>query len=343
MKGPRHVVIMPTWVGDSIMALASLRTALEQDEVMLLGQAHILELISGEFAHLLLPVEKKGIWAGAKALLKQKSHRGVLLPNSLGSAMMALLGGVCTLTGTPRDGRGWLLSKKVNPTSEHQAWRYREILQAGGVTVDDEPRPWVSLPKRAVERAEELLQSRMKDHTRLLAVHAGSSKPQRCWPLERFLQVCREVAGKGWGIVILGGTGEQALAGRMEAELGDAVVVNVPKEDLSLAEMAALLSRCHLFLGNDSGPMHLASAVGVKTVAVFGSTSPKQTGPLLPQEMKREVWSSFECSPCRERFFQECTPVDGVAPCLNAITVEEVLEGIRELLNASSGRPLSAL
>ena len=330
MKNPRHVVIMPTWVGDSIMALASLRTALKQDEVMLLGQAHILELISGEFSHLLLPVEKKGIWIGARTLLKQRSHRGIILPNSLGSAVMALLGGLCTLTGTPKDGRAWFLSRKVEPTSVHQAWRYREIMKAGGITVDKEPKPWVSLPQHAVKRADTLLYQRGAGRL-LLAVHPGSSKPERCWPLERFTQACRAMATNDWEIVILGGKRERELTSRMARDLGDAVAVNVPEENLSLAEMTALLSRCRIFLGNDSGPMHLASAMGVKVVAVFGSTSPRQTGPLLPEGMKREVWSRFDCSPCRERFFQECTPEDGVATCLLATTVDRVLEAVKTL------------
>ncbi len=331
MKGPRHVVVMPTWVGDSVMALASLRGALEAGEVMLLGQAHILELVSGEFRHLLLQMEKKGIWAGVRLLLKQKSHRGILLPNSMGSAMMGLLGGLCSLTGTPYDGRGWLLSKKVVPQSEHQAFRYREILQAGGVRVDQEPRPWVSLPQKAVNSADELLRQRGLKNTPLLAVHPGASKPQRCWPLGRFVEVCSKMGERGWRMVILGGKAEAGLAAEMARALGETVAINVPEANLSLAEMTALLARCHLFLGNDSGPMHLASAVGVRVVSVFGSTSPRQTGPLLPQGMKREVWSGFECSPCRERFFKDCEPVEGCPPCLHAVSVEQVTEAIGEL------------
>ncbi len=331
MSRPHSVVVMPTWVGDSIMALASLKTAMLTGEVMLLGQAHILELVSGEFSHLLLPMKEKGVWSGARLLLRQKSHRGVLLPNSLSSALMALLGGLCTLTGTPRDGRGWLLARKVVPSSEHQALRYREILEGGGVTVDESPTPWVSLPPGAVEKATALLKRKGVEGIPLVAVHPGSSKPQRCWPVERFAEVCRAMGRDGWRVVILGGKGENQLASRLSESLGELVAVNVPQEGLSLAEMTALLSLCRLFVGNDSGPMHLASAVGVRVVGVFGSTSPRQTGPLLPQERKREVWSRFQCSPCRERFFQECSPIGGVAPCLHAITPQDVLEAVEEL------------
>jgi heptosyltransferase-2 len=332
MKKPYAVVIMPTWVGDCVMALASLRTALEGEEVMLLGQARILELVSGEFGHLLLPMEKKGIWAGARLLLKQKSHRGILLPNSFGSAIMGLVGGLCTLTGTPKDGRGWLLYNRVTPSSEHQAWRYREILKAGGVTVDPAPKPWLSLPASAQERAEELILERRVGDEPLLAVHTGSSKKERCWPFSRFVSVCKSLCKEGWRVVVLGGPTEKDMATEMASSLGSSVALNVPEENLSLAEMAAVISHCSLFLGNDSGPMHLASALGVKVVAVFSSTSPKQTAPLLPAEMKREVWSSFGCSPCRERFFQDCSPIDGVAPCLNAISEEDVLSAVKELI-----------
>ena len=302
MKKPYAVVVMPTWVGDCVMALASLRTALEKEEVMLLGRASILELMAGEFEHLLLPVESKGIWAGARMLLKQKSHRGILLPNSFGSAIMGLLGGLCTLTGTPQDGRGWLLYNRVVPSSQHQAWRYREILKAGGVTVDPVPKPWLSLPLQTEEKAQEVIQKQGIQGMPLLAVHLGSSKPERCWPAERFAEACRAMVEDGWRLVVLGGEGEKPLASRFMEGLGEDVAVSVPHLGLSLAEMAALIGRCRLFLGNDSGPMHLAAALGLRVVALFGSTSPRQTGPMLPEDKKREVWSGFKCSPCRERF-----------------------------------------
>ncbi len=331
MKKPHSVVVMPTWVGDCVMALASLRTALEREEVMLLGKASILELVAGEFRHLLLPVEKKGIWSGARMLLKQKSHRGILLPNSFGSAIMGLLGGLCTLTGTPQDGRGWLLYNRVTPSSEHQALRYREILGAGGITMDPVPKPWLSLPKQANETAQRLIRERGLNETTLMAVHLGSSKPQRCWPVERFAAVCIEMGKDGWSFVVLGGSGEENLANKLMEAVGEQVVINVPNERLSLAEMAALMGKCQIFLGNDSGPMHLASALGMRVVAIFGSTSPNRTGPLLPEEMKCEVWSRFECSPCRERFFEDCTPAKGIAPCLDAISPEEVIDGLKRL------------
>jgi len=99
----------------------------------------------------------------------------------------------------------------------------------------------------------------------------------------------------------------------------------------------ALLRRVALFVGNDSGIMHLAAAAGIPLVALFGPQSPARFGPW--SERARYVYKGFPCSPCRQKFFTECDPSSRMKPpCVEAITVEEVIRECRTLLKVKSDR-----
>jgi heptosyltransferase-2 len=96
-----------------------------------------------------------------------------------------------------------------------------------------------------------------------------------------------------------------------------------------LAEFAAMLKRCDVVVTNDSGPMHLAGAVGSKVVAIFGSTSPEATSPL---GRHRIIWKKADCSPCFER---EC-PID--FKCMTSITTDEVYSAVKDLLSQGDNK-----
>jgi len=99
--------------------------------------------------------------------------------------------------------------------------------------------------------------------------------------------------------------------------------------------MAALVERCALFLGNDSGPMHVAAAVGTPTVAVFGPGVPTKTAPYVPEDRRREVTRSYPCAPCRQDFFRECSPAPSGKPwCLESVGPDEVLQAALDLLGS---------
>jgi ADP-heptose:LPS heptosyltransferase len=105
----------------------------------------------------------------------------------------------------------------------------------------------------------------------------------------------------------------------------------------SLGGMAALASQGALFVGSDSGPMHVAAAVGARVVAVFGPGAPHKTAPYLPPERLRVVYAELPCSPCRQAFWKECRPCpSGKPPCLEGIHPGAVLGACMELLRLGS-------
>jgi len=100
-----------------------------------------------------------------------------------------------------------------------------------------------------------------------------------------------------------------------------------------LPEVATLLERCDLFIGNDSGMMHLASMVNTPVVGIYGPGSPLTSGPFMDPEKIEIVSKNFDCSPCRQKFFKECKPSPHNKPyCLEDISVKDVAEAVDRLL-----------
>ncbi|MGA9776842.1 MAG: lipopolysaccharide heptosyltransferase II, partial [Verrucomicrobiia bacterium] len=147
--------------------------------------------------------------------------------------------------------------------------------------------------------------------------------PAKRWPVARFIAAAKEIQQRTNCIwLIFGGKGDVELAERVNSEL------RTPNSELrtlagrtSLRELMALLKLCRVLLTNDSGPMHVAAALGTPIVVPFGSTSPELTGPGLPGDPRhRLLKSDAPCSPC---FLREC-PID--FRCMNGISVERVVE-----------------
>ena len=159
----------------------------------------------------------------------------------------------------------------------------------------------------------------------------GMDLPEKRWPAERFAAVGNRLrADVGATIVLLGGPADRALCAAVAA------LIDGPSLDLSgdapLAERGALLRRCALYVGNDSGPTHLAVAVGCPTVAVFGPTSVALYGPY--HAIARAVHRDLPCSPCFVH--GHFPPCPNQHACMRGLAVEAVLATCRAVL-ADSG------
>ena len=149
--------------------------------------------------------------------------------------------------------------------------------------------------------------------------------PAKRWPVERFIAAAREIQKRtncAW--LIFGGSGDAALAGQIESAIRhSSFVIRNLSGQTSLRELMALLKFCRVLLTNDTGPMHVAAALGTPVIVPFGSTSPELTGPGLPGDPRhRLLKSDAPCSPC---FLREC-PID--FRCMNGISVERVVEAV---------------
>lgn len=221
--------------------------------------------------------------------------------------------------------------------SPHQVYDYLQLAAALGAS----PEP---LPPLLVVRPEEMEAAREKfgvgkaaAERLLLGLNPGAAYgPAKRWPVERFIAAALEVSRQtGCAWLLFGGAEDGPLAARLETALAESRVaaINVAGRT-SLRELMALLRLCRVLLTNDSGPMHVAAALGTPVVVPFGSTAPELTGPGLPGEPNPYLLrSGAPCSPC----FRRICPID--FRCMTGIPVEQVVEALLHA-RGGGGQPL---
>ena len=163
-----------------------------------------------------------------------------------------------------------------------------------------------------------------------LGVNAGAEYgPAKRWPRSRFVEAVTAIHQQtGCRCLVFGAPGDRALADGIASDLHACIPDLRNLTGLtSLRELMALLAHCRVVLTNDTGPMHIAAALGVPVVVPFGSTSPELTGPGLPGDPRhRLLRSDAPCAPC---FLREC-PID--FRCMNGIATRRVVEAVMEVL-----------
>jgi heptosyltransferase-2 len=281
---------------------------------------------------------------GAFRLAAELRHRGydlaVILPKSVGAALAPALARIPVRVGYATQGRKLLLTHPVPlpPGSEsmHHVEFFLEPARYLGCPDQDRSLlfPISQEDARQVDRfLEERGLGEGRGAAALVALHPGASRPERAWPPERFASVAKELGLAGARVVVLGALPDRGAARVVLEAAGEAGVDAVGFGGIGW--MAALVQRCDLFVGNDSGPMHVAAAVGTPTVSVFGPGAPGKTAPYVPEDRRREVTRSYPCSPCRQDFFRECDPApSGVPWCLESVTAAEVMQAVHDLLPA---------
>jgi lipopolysaccharide heptosyltransferase II len=184
----------------------------------------------------------------------------------------------------------------------------------------------IELPVKteALAAVERLLGKSGVDGTRpIVALNCGvgAARPARNWYPERFAALADRIRDElGATVVFVGGSEDRELVGGVLAGMrGKAVSV---AGELTLAQSAALLSRCVCLVSSDTGPLHLATAVQTPVVGLFGSTDPRRTGPIGSGHCV--VFKNLPCVPCEQK---DC-PL-GTRACMEAISVDEVFDAVR--------------
>lgn len=337
---PQNIIVrMPNWLGDLVMAtpvLAELRekwpeariTAMCQSTVghLLTQDPHINELYlfqqpSG-WVHRHHPLEI------IDSLEKGRYDLGVLLTNSFSSAWWFWKAGVKNRIGYGDHFRSFLLNKAVpypkEKENQHLVLTYKQLLQPLGISLSTKtPRLYLSHGEQ--EAAHELLALYgvdLKKHI-IVGINPGAAYGSaKCWPPERFKEICKKLLeNPELYIVFFGDMAGAQLVHDICREMPSRVIDLAGKT--SIRELMALIQCCSIFLTNDSGPMHIASALGTRLLALFGSTSDVKTGPYKGGTV---IHKHVECSPCYKRV----CPID--FKCMTRITVDEVYDQLQNLL-----------
>jgi len=333
------------WVGDAIMALPALRAVRKRfpdAEITIVARPYVADIYRDqEICDQLIPYDPKGLHAGffgrerlAAELRAQKFDVALLLQNAFDAAWLAWRARIPERIGYARHARSLLLTQSVplprqGEIPAHEKYYYLELLRRAGWghSAKDETFIGLRVPEEKRRSADEFLsKSGVRQGAVRIAVAAGASYGSaKCWPPLRFAEVANRLQSETEAEIILFGTAA-------EANVSTAISAEMPRPPIDLtgktaiADLPALLSQCQLFIGNDSGAMHVAAAVGLPIVAVFGPTDPHGTAPVTPR--CSIVQQKPYCSPC---FLRRCPTDDR---CMTAITADMVQAAAKPWLSS---------
>ncbi len=324
------LVRMPNWVGDLVMAtpiLTDLRKAFPKSSMTAMCRFPICELLKEDDAidelFCFHPIsfsfsrreERRSLFAKIEA---GKYDLGILLTNSFSSAWLFWQGNVQRRLGYAGHFRRGLLTDVVKrPISLHQIDCYKKLLEPLGIS-HSQTRPRLFLGIKEIEESKELLYQRgYVKGAPLIGMNPGAAYGSaKCWPAERFRDLAKKFVKEGFFVVFFGDMASRDLIHDICRDLPSSVM-NLAGVT-SLRELASLIRDVNLLITNDSGPMHIADALDVPLIALFGSTDDRLTGPFGGKS--RVIRKNVACSPC----FKRVCPID--FPCMKEITVDEVFQ-----------------
>ncbi len=264
----------------------------------------------------------------------------------------AFLCGIAERIGFDRNGEGRFLTKRVKVNGiRHQIDHYLEVVKAAGINDNGRDMDFV-ISKGAAAKADEILQTKglKQDDIKIGILAGGASNikidmPIKRWPLEYYAELAKQVAADGYKVILLGSENDKLHAETILKHVPEACprrfqsggfnrgssanhVIDLTGQT-TLEETAAVMKRCDVIVAHDSGPMHLASAVGMPVISIFGPTDPKEYYPLSPGSYY--IWNveNINCAPCYEDGrFPDCNdPI-----CMKAVTALQVYQKIKELI-----------
>jgi len=328
------------WVGDAVMmtpAVGSLRMHFPKAKIYVLAKPWVVPVFEA-----VPPVDRilvydkadrhRGIKGGMRLIRSLRTHgfhAAILFQNAFEAALIAAMSRIPMRIGYATDGRGALLTHRpARPDKSrktHQVDYYLGILKGVGIP-DRCRRLHLSIGEEAARKSETILDRYgIRNADRLVGLNPGAAfGPAKQWLPDRFALLgdrIRETVGAK--ILIFGGPQDQILGRKICQGMRHPAVNLAGRTDLS--EAMALIQRCRLFITNDSGLMHVASALDVPLVAIFGSTDPEVTG---PWGYRGQILSSrLPCSPC----LRPVCPL-GHRECMTRISTEAVFEAARTFL-----------
>jgi len=336
------LVRVPNWVGDAVMtlpALAALQGLYSGAQITVLAKKTVIPIYENNPAvHDIIEykAEHKGLRGRfnlSKKIRTQDFHLAVLFQNAFDAAFISFISRIPERVGYGRDLRSGLLTEAVPFTDEvkrlHHIEYYLNIVKAlgGPPLADKRPVPRLYAGQDEIEEAKSFLAKKGLAGRPIIGAAPGASfGPAKMWPAKRFGEALIRLSEKLHAVpIIFGGPNDTVIAEKVFDEIKEKIpeALNLAGKT-TLRQCMALLAGVDLFITNDSGAMHMAAALGVATLAIFGSTDPDLTGPTGPNTgflLKKQP-----CSPCFDRVCEF-----GHMDCMSAITVDEAVEAAMNL------------
>lgn len=330
-------------MGDTILSyptVQQLKTLFPKSHLAILIPSYLVDLWKTfPYVDEIIPFQKKkgvgSLWEDlnlSQTLKERHFDLAVILPRSFRSALHIFLAQIPIRIGYRDEGRSLFLTHGIHRTQEmldvHRVHYYQKLLEPFG-EVKEPPSPQIYLREEDQRWATQVLAKLgIPEGKPLIGMNPGATYGlAKCWYPDRFGELGKRLAEQ-WetNILLFGKQEEQPIIHEIRRYLGNRGIDLAGKT--SLLQLAALLERCVLLVTNDTGTMHIATAIGTPVVALFGSTPPHITGPW--GEGHVVVKKDIECSPCWKRV----CPIDH--RCMNLLTVDEVEEIVNKKLEKPS-------
>jgi heptosyltransferase-2 len=323
----------PNWVGDSVLAIPAMkaiRAHFNDAEITLLVRPWVAGLFTtAPFVDKVwTEARPAGVldWSRITGEIRERHFDlAVLFPNSFESALMMFLGRVPVRLGYATDNRSILLTKAMIPSTDHrhQVQYYLDLVRSFSTG----SAPSIEINATSDERAEArrlLTSAGIGRNERFLVLNPGAAYGSaKRWSEECFAETADLIGHElNLRVAVIGSATEMDAAEKIRSGMKAPAALLTGKT--TLETLIGVLSESSLMITNDSGPMHIAAALGVPTIAVFGSTDDRVTGPIGPRT--RVVKHTVDCSPC---LLRQC-PIDH--RCMTRITVENVRQAVMELI-----------
>ncbi len=320
------------WLGDAVMSLPAIRAirwVFPHAHIAVVARPWVADLYARETSidRVIPYTAQKGLRAKrefAAGLRRERFDGAILLQNAFDAALLAWLAGIPERIGYNRDGRGLLLTQAI-PVPEpgdiprHERFYYLELLRRAGMMERFPKADAIRLGGLELARESGLAQlAALGIRGPVIGISPGAAYGNaKRWLPERFAEVARALTSLSAAVLVFGSAAERPLCEEVADLLRRSHLEarNLAGET-TLREFIDLAAACRMFLTNDSGAMHVASALAVPTVAIFGATDDTTTGPTGP--FARVVREHAECSPC---LLREC-PIDH--RCMTRVTADRV-------------------
>jgi heptosyltransferase-2 len=339
-EGIRSILIRGTnWIGDVVMtlpAISAVRETYPTARISILVKPWVADLLRmcPDVDDVIIYDRPGahdgigGIFKLARELREKRFDMAILLQNAIEAAVIAWLARIPIRAGYNTDGRGFLLTHPVKRKDEilrvHQTEYYLGMLMALGFKSRGKDVK-LRLEEREKLLAKDILQKRnIPENALIIGMAPGATYgPAKRWFPERFAAVADRLAERfPVKVLLFGSLGDREIAQKVQ-ESAHGSLINLAGET-TLGESISLIGRCRLFVTNDSGLMHVAGALGIPTVAIFGSTNPLTTSPVGRKSVV--ITKNVPCSPC----LKETCPTDFI--CMDLITADEVYDTAASLL-----------
>ena len=325
----KTIVYLPNWLGDMVMAtpfLAALRKQSPERELWAIGQSKAMHLYDGlELFDRFIPNDSKDVVAfldRVSMLRTMKFDQGIVLPHSFRAALLLFLGSVHERVGYSRNSRGFMLTRALKRPAELVATgeEYLRILDALGAERSSDA-PSLKVTDDEEQRFDQRYTHVGADYVAFIV--GAQYGPSKRWPASHFSELADMIVSKySKKVYILPGKHEMDLARRVQDAVSSKEDVHV--EVMDIAELKVCLSRACLVVSNDTGPRHIADALGRPTIAILGPMDARYTD--YAARSTHRVFKEVACRPCNSK---KC---EKNHECMKGISAQEVFAKVEEIL-----------